>query len=63
MSSIHGHEVLQMMLASGEHYTTDSLEAAISAFWRRCPFSYLFGTKFKRGGAGGFSAEKREIYC
>ena len=31
MSSIHGHEVLQMMLASGEQYTTDSLAAAISA--------------------------------
>ena len=31
MSSIHGHEVLQMMLASGKHYTLDSLEAAICA--------------------------------
>ncbi len=29
MSSIHGHEVLQMMLASGESRTVASLEAAI----------------------------------
>ncbi|GKP40802.1 hypothetical protein NUKP28_44760 [Klebsiella quasipneumoniae] len=29
MSSIHGHEVLQMMLASGECWTAASLEAAI----------------------------------
>ncbi|OWG03981.1 hypothetical protein B4U22_18780, partial [Klebsiella pneumoniae] len=26
MSSIHGHEVLQMMLASGESWTVASLE-------------------------------------
>lgn len=31
MQSIHGHEVLQMMLASGESYTAASLEAAITA--------------------------------
>ena len=29
MSSIHGHEVLQMMLASGESWTVASLEVAI----------------------------------
>lgn len=29
MSSIHGHEVLQMMLASKECWTVASLEAAI----------------------------------
>ncbi len=29
MSSIHGHEVLQMMLASGESWTVASLEASI----------------------------------
>ena len=29
MSSIHGHEVLQMMIASGESYSVASLEAAI----------------------------------
>lgn len=31
MDSVHGHEVLNMMIASGEQYTTESLEAAIKA--------------------------------
>jgi probable metal-binding protein len=31
MQSIHGHEVLQMMIASGEPYSTATLEAAIIA--------------------------------
>ena len=31
VSSIHGHEVLQMMLASGKQYTKDSLQADILA--------------------------------
>ncbi|NUU68273.1 YecH family protein [Enterobacteriaceae bacterium BIT-l23] len=31
MSSIHGHEVLNMMLESGERYTRESLAAAIVA--------------------------------
>ncbi len=31
VSSIHGHEVLQMMLASGQPYTKDSLQAEILA--------------------------------
>lgn len=30
MASVHGHEVLEMMMASGEAYTTESLEAAIT---------------------------------
>ncbi|MEE3649684.1 MULTISPECIES: YecH family metal-binding protein [unclassified Brenneria] len=29
MSSIHGHEVLQMMIATGESFTTEQLIAAI----------------------------------
>ncbi|KNC89463.1 YecH family metal-binding protein [Trabulsiella odontotermitis] len=29
MQSVHGHDVLNMMLESGEGYTTESLEAAI----------------------------------
>ena len=29
MDSIHGHEVLNMMIESGEQYTHASLEAAI----------------------------------
>lgn len=31
MDSIHGHEVLNMMIESGEQYTHGSLEAAIKA--------------------------------
>lgn len=31
MTSIHGHDVLNMMIHSDEHYTTASLEAAIIA--------------------------------
>ncbi|RLM27242.1 hypothetical protein BIY29_03200 [Brenneria alni] len=31
MPSIHGHEVLQMMLASGEAFTTEQLIAAIES--------------------------------
>lgn len=31
MDSIHGHEVLNMMIESGEQYTHTSLEAAIKA--------------------------------
>lgn len=31
MASIHGHEVLNMMIESGQHYTTESLVAAITA--------------------------------
>ena len=31
MQPIHGHEVLQMMIASGERYSVASLEAAIVA--------------------------------
>lgn len=31
MDSVHGHEVLKMMIESGERYSTASLEAAIKA--------------------------------
>ncbi|HDG1691385.1 TPA: YecH family protein [Kluyvera georgiana] len=31
MDSIHGHEVLNMMIASGQQYSFESLEAAIRA--------------------------------
>lgn len=31
MESIHGHNVLNMMLESGEQYTMESLEAAIQS--------------------------------
>lgn len=39
MGSIHGHEVLNMMIESGEQYTHASLEAAIKArFGERARF-------------------------
>ncbi|SUG88016.1 putative metal-binding protein [Salmonella enterica subsp. enterica] len=39
MDSIHGHEVLNMMIESGEQYTHTSLEAAIKArFGERARF-------------------------
>lgn len=39
MDSIHGHEVLNMMIESGEQYTHASLEAAIKArFGERARF-------------------------
>lgn len=39
MQSIHGHEVLQMMIASGETYTVATLEAAIvSRFGKEARF-------------------------
>lgn len=31
MASIHGHDVLTMMIESGENYSAESLEAAIVA--------------------------------
>ncbi|WP_059215714.1 YecH family metal-binding protein [Escherichia albertii] len=36
MESIHGHEVLNMMIESGEQYTHASLEAAIKARFHTC---------------------------
>lgn len=39
MESIHGHEVLNMMIESGEQYSNASLEAAITArFGERARF-------------------------
>ena len=42
MDSIHGHEVLNMMLASGERYSIESLEADIHARFG------LFGREYER---------------
>ena len=39
MDSIHGHEVLNMMIESGEQYTHASLEAAIKARLNRHVFT------------------------
>ncbi len=43
MQSIHGHEVLQMMIDSGEPYSTASLEAAIIARLVQVPLRVPLG--------------------
>ncbi len=59
MDSIHGHEVLNMMIESGEQYTHASLEAAIKArFGEQARFQHLLGRRDDSGRAGGVSAAK-----
>lgn len=53
MSSIHGHEVLQMMLASGSADGSFAGGGHSPSLWRRGALSYLFGGKSERCGAGG----------
>lgn len=59
MDSIHGHEVLNMMIESGEQYTHASLEAAIKA---RFGEQARFHTRDDCGRAGSVSGSKRQIY-
>ena len=60
MDSIHGHEVLNMMIESGEQYTHASLEAAIKA---RFGEQARFHTCSAEGmTAGSVSGSKRQIY-
>lgn len=61
MDSIHGHEVLNMMIESGEQYTHASLEAAIKARFGE-QARYLLGRRDDSGRAGGVSGSKRQIY-
>lgn len=64
MDSIHGHEVLNMMIESGEQYTHTSLEAAIkSALWRAGTISHLFSVRYDGGGTGRVSGGERKVYC
>lgn len=64
MSSIHGHEVLQMMLASGESWTVASLEAAIRRrFGEEARFHTCSAENLSASTAGGVFREKRQIYC
>ena len=47
MDSIHGHEVLNMMIESGEQYTQANLEAAIKArFGEQARFHTCSGVEF-----------------
>ncbi len=64
MDSIHGHEVLNMMIESGEQYTHTSLEAAIKArFGERATISHLFSIRYDGGGTGRVSGGERKVYC
>ncbi len=60
MSSIHGHEVLQMMLASGE--SPDGRLAGgrhSPPLWRRGAVLHLFSRESKRRTVGGVFREKK----
>ncbi|CDL55139.1 FIG00731492: hypothetical protein [Klebsiella pneumoniae] len=64
MSSIHGHEVLQMMLASGESWTVASLEAAIRRrFGEEARFHTCSAENLSAAQLVAFLEKKRQIYC
>ncbi len=64
MDSIHGHEVLNMMIESGEQYTHTSLEAAIKArFGERARFHTCSASDMTAGGTGRVSGGERKVYC
>ena len=63
MDSIHGHEVLNMMIESGEQYTHASLEAAIKArFGEQARFHTCSAEKGKFiPSKDGFSTDQSKI--
>ncbi|EBF4071016.1 DUF2492 family protein [Salmonella enterica] len=59
MDSIHGHEVLNMMIESGEQYTHTSLEAAIKArFGERARFHTCSASDMTAAELAAFLAAK-----
>ena len=59
MSSIHGHEVLNMMIESGENYSSASLEAAIKArFGEQARFHTCSASDMTAGELVAFMAAK-----
>ncbi|EPF6162354.1 YecH family metal-binding protein [Citrobacter sedlakii] len=59
MTSIHGHEVLNMMIESGEPYSTASLEAAIkNRFGEQARFHTCFASDMTAGELVAFLAAK-----
>lgn len=59
MSSIHGHEVLQMMIDSGESFTTEQLIAAIEKhFGNDARFHTCSATEMTAAALVGFLAER-----
>ncbi len=64
MDSIHGHEVLNMMIESGEQYTHTSLEAAIKArFGERARFHTCSASDMTAAETGRVSGGERKVYC
>lgn len=62
MDSIHGHEVLNMMIESGVQYTHTSLEAAIKArFGEQARFHTCSAEGMTAGGWWRFW-QQRQIY-
>lgn len=62
MDSIHGHEVLNMMIESGEQYTHASLEAAIKArFGEQARFHTCSAEGMTAGELVAFLAAKGKI--
>lgn len=62
MDSIHGHEVLNMMIESGEQYTHASLEAAIKArFGEQARFHTCSAEGMTAGELVAFLAAKANL--
>ncbi len=63
MDSIHGHEVLNMMIESGEQYTHASLEAAIKTrFGEQARFHTCSAEGMTAGELVAFLAAKANLY-
>lgn len=63
MPSIHGHEVLQMMISSDESYTVATLEAAIIArFGKEARFHTCSAENLSAAELVAF-CRKRQVYC
>ncbi|HFZ8993079.1 TPA: YecH family metal-binding protein [Citrobacter freundii] len=59
MESVHGHEVLEMMVESGEQYSHASLEAAIKArFGEQARFHTCFANDLTAAQLVAFLEEK-----
>lgn len=62
MESIHGHEVLNMMIESGEQYSNASLEAAITArFGEQARFHTCSAADMTAGELVAFLAAKESL--
>jgi len=66
--SIHGHEVMEMMLEEGGHFTRASLKEAQpqggdwGALWRRCPLPYLQRERDGCRGADRLAGQTRQVH-